>query len=98
VVTAVGHSLGCYPQVSQDARQGCSYGDVSYYSYSTNIQEDLVMKLKRTKRKQCHKVGYSTAAKARQALKDFGKARGSIRFYKCNYHAEDMWHLSSHTS
>jgi len=56
------------------------------------------MKLKRTKRKQCHKVGYSTAAKARQALKDFGKARGSIRFYKCNYHAEDMWHLSSHTS
>lgn len=56
------------------------------------------MKVKRTRRKQCHKVGYATVAKARTALKEFGKARGCIKFYKCPYHIDVMWHLSSHTS
>lgn len=48
------------------------------------------------KKKTCHKVGYKTAADARKALKDYGRARGSVRFYKCPHHkGETVYHLTS---
>lgn len=53
----------------------------------------------KTRRRQCRKVGYKTAAAARQALKDFGYARGSKRYYKCPHHGgEEMYHLTSEGS
>jgi hypothetical protein len=56
------------------------------------------MKRKNTKRKQCRKVGYKSPALARRALKDFGYARGSKRFYKCPHHDAEMYHLTSEGS
>jgi hypothetical protein len=53
------------------------------------------MKKKRN-RKTCHKIGYHTKSEARQAFKDFGKASGARRFYKCPHHnGEEVWHLTS---
>lgn len=46
-------------------------------------------------KKTCHKVGYHTKAEAEQALKDFGRARGSVRVYHCQHHNESLWHLTS---
>lgn len=48
-------------------------------------------------KKQCHKVGYKTPAEARKALKDFGRARGATRFYKCPHckNSDRPYHLTS---
>ena len=56
------------------------------------------MKRKNTKRKQCRKVGYKNPETARQALKDFGYARGSKRWYKCQHHDQPLYHLTSEDS
>jgi len=48
------------------------------------------------RKKVCRKVCYPNAATARAALKVFGKARGSKRFYRCPYHGKhEVWHLTS---
>lgn len=50
---------------------------------------------RKTRGKTCRKVGYKDKSSAREAFKTFGKARGATRFYKCPYHDEEMWHLTS---
>lgn len=57
------------------------------------------MKIKRQKKKTCHKVEYRSREEAKKALDDFGRARGSKRYYKCPYHnGREVWHLTSHDS
>lgn len=50
--------------------------------------------------KSCHKVGYHTKQAARDALKRFGRERGSVRSYKCPHCKprpphKGVWHLTS---
>ena len=45
--------------------------------------------------KQCHKVVYRNQQEAKQALKEYGRARGAKRAYRCPYHDEEIWHLTS---
>tara|TARA_R100001244_G_C5083706_1_gene114594 strand:+ start:194 stop:439 length:246 start_codon:yes stop_codon:yes gene_type:complete len=52
------------------------------------------VKTQRSK-KTCHKIGYSSKEKAREAFNEFGKDIGSKRFYKCPHHDFELWHLTS---
>lgn len=54
------------------------------------------MKGHKRQKKQCHKVVYHSQQEARQALKEFGRARGATRAYRCPHHPnEEVWHLTS---
>ena len=44
----------------------------------------------------CRKVVIKSREEAETALETFGKARGSIRYYRCYRHGdEEVWHLTS---
>lgn len=53
------------------------------------------MTKRKSGRKRCCKVSYPNKAAARKAFKEFGKARGAKRFYRCPHHDVETWHLTS---
>ncbi len=55
------------------------------------------MKRKRSKRGRCRKVGYATMAEANTALKQFGRARGAKKVYRCKQCTSKPFHLTSRT-
>lgn len=55
--------------------------------------EMVAMKINRGKKK-CHKVQYKTPQAAREALREL-RHIGVKRMYRCPYHKEPVFHLTS---
>lgn len=51
---------------------------------------------RRVQGKICRKISYVSKKAARRALKNFARAQGAVRFYRCGYHGgEEIYHLTS---